>query len=1159
MAQNPLEQLQLLSNTIKQAERTLHSALWGEALDLDHDGADYLKNHAQWSACLLLRTLRIHLCLELMASVQTQTRSQILQDWTDSVEVVRKLSDSSEITGQVLSDTLDLVLLLDPKKRKVLMNQLDMKTRIKIRSTRPLTPSVVSAALDMSDYCLKTNRIEDVCVIIQNLIFLSELRNADSQDLHRAIVTDALEKIVNLDKQLTIQLCKSQQQYFESTVDKDSCFFYWFYGHSVLSCRDAALATGLLKKCYDLCMAVEGETSWIGVQAGSVYHYSLLQTDKSAVAEAYLWKTLKRIDSGFYTDMDENADFVAAYTRSALLSMYFDLEQLRDYLDDILKLLFYCVSAEEKNRNSYLTVRWAENLLSGYHLEVGEPLLAATHAQFALDSIPPNGLPKLPSDAQLYTNLLQIYRHLHDQEQIDFYTQKLLDITEEWENDPYLRNRINGLIFSPQSNAVQEEDDLEYNRQLLTEVFEKICDGDIIPEKSASKNINYAWSVIRICSAIIDSATVSHEELIRLRFVMHYFWNRPEKYPFVGSQKLIYYSIQTKIGDLLEEPGTPGYLDLAWQYLPSVTLGLSARITFLRFAAAIYYAYGEKNHALEATGLLLSDVTTAWQKATTYFNDQRVCQVLSGIQADFHLCYAIMRGMLSSIELYEQVLRFKDLPALVGRERNKLRSVDEELLSGLHSLQDRLADAEMNDSLQGTDTAREIRQKLEIVEAGISAQFPEEVHFTEITFQGICRKLPKNSAIVEYYFVQDETSFSKNSPEDIVMALDIFITANTNGQIRFWYLKRHEGMPLIEEALDFSDIMQNPDDLSASGRKAVLRASLYRKLISPVLPFLDGINTLYIAPDDVLCEVPFEILYGEDRIMLQDRYLICRLVCGRDLLFHDDKNPFGSESFILGDPNYEALRGQPTQSRTRNSPDSLELVDALPFSAVEARRIGHRCRSSIFTGDFATKYALRDALPCRIIHLATHGVYDENLEKDSLYSSYLVFAGYNQWVRNQTESSRCGNGILTADEISRMDLKKTELVVLSACHSGRGDTSYGSVHGLLSAFSAAGARWIISHLWEANDFTTPILMDAFYDAFLKKGMDVPEALQYAKKYLRTITVSQLRRDRWLDLPRDIPFPEDIREVAEAMSHWPDQEMPFQDEYYWGGFTIHKSR
>jgi len=1141
MAQNPLEYLQLLSDEIKEEESALQSNL---------------------CACLLLRTLRMHLCLELMDSAHPQCRSQFLRDWTDATEAVRKLSDAPDISGQILSDTLELVLLSDPDKRKLLLKQLDLKIRLKIRTTQPLSSQVNCIALDMAEYCQETDRTEILCTIVQNLILLNEDRNRGYPEMQRSIVVQAMEYVVDLDQSLTAWLCQSQQQYFEDVVDKNACFFFWFYGFSLLGLGDSAAATPQLKRCYDLCMAVEGETSWLGVRAGSLYHYSLLQTERSADAETYLWDTLKKIDRGFYPDMDEDAESLAAYTRSVLLSTYFDRGQLRDYLDEILALLFYCVSVKDTNRSPYLTLRWAENLLSAYHLEVGEPLLAATHAQMALTAAVPDGVPQIPSDILLYTNLLLIYNQLHDEEQIDFYTQKLLELTGEWENDPYLRDRIDGILFHQQPDLESDEEDLEYNRQVLTETFDNIRAGGIESKNTVTKNTAYAWFVINLCLAIIDSPTASREELIRIRFVMDYFWNHPQRYLFSEPQKLTYHWLQTRIEDRLQGPSVLDYLNQAWAYRDAVAQGADTRVTFLRYAAAIYYDYGEKDGSLEAVDLLLSDITSAWQKATTYFNDRRVCQVLSIAQEEFHLCYALMRVMRSSEELYEQILRFKDLPALVGRERNTLLrsvSVDEELLSGLHSLQDRLADAELNDSLQGTDTARTLREDLEMAEAGLSAQFREKVCFTEITFEKVCRKLPENSAVVEYYFVQDESSLFRDSPENGDLALDIFITAKTNGQVYFHHLKCPGGLLLMEEAWDFSDILQNPDDLSSSGRKAMLRASLHRKLISPVLPFLEGISNLYIAPDSALCNIPFEILYGEDRIPLQDRYRICRLVCGRDLLFHDNQGPSGGGSFVLGGPDYEAQRGQRSHSRTRGGGGSLEPVDALPFSALEARRIGQRCRSSIYTGDSATKYALRDALPCRIIHLATHGVYDEKLEKDALYSSHLVFAGYNQWVRNHMESSHCGNGILTADEISRMDLYKTELVVLSACHSGMGDTSYGSIRGLLSAFSAAGARWVISHMWEASDFTTPILMDAFYDALLRKGMEVPEALQYAKNYLKSVTIAQLRQNGWLELPRDIPFPENIREAVEEMRHWPDQEMPFQDEYYWGGFTVHKSR
>lgn len=1141
MAQNPLEYLQFLSDEIEQKESDLQPDL---------------------CACLLLRTLRIHLCLDLMDAADPQYRSHFLRDWTDATEAVRKLSDAPDISGQIMSDTLELVLLPDPDKRKLLLKQLDLKIRLKIRTIHPLSPSVKCIALGMAEYCQETDRQNVLCTIIQSLILLGEDRNRSCPEVQRGIVIDALRYIVDQDRPLTAQLCENQKQYFENVVDEDACNFYWFYGMSVLSLGDSVSAMPLFKRCYDLCMMVEGETSWIGVRAGSTYYYALLQTDQSAAAEDYLWDILKKIDTGFYPDMDDNADFVAAYTRSCLLSTYFDRGQLRNYLDDILSLLFYCVSVKDTNRSPYLTIRWAENLLSAYHLEVGEPLLAATHAQMALNAAAPDGVTLIPSDILLYSNLLLIYNQLHDEEQIDFYTQKLLVLSEEWENDPYLCDRIDGILFRQQSDIESDEEDLEYNRQVLAEAFDNIRAGGIEPKNTVTKNTEYAWFVINLCLAIIDSPTASREDLIRIRFVMDYFWNHPERYRFSEPQKLTYYLLQTRIEDRLQGSAVLAYMNQAWLYRDAVAQGADARIAFLRYAAAIYYDYGKKGRSLEATDLLLSGITSAWQKATTYFNDRRVCQVLSTAQEEFNLCYALMRVMRSSEELYEQILRFKDLPALVGRERNtRLHSVsvDEDLLSGIRSLQDRLADAELNDSLHGTETARTLREDLEMAEAGLSAQFHKEVRFTRITFKEVCRKLPEDSAVVEYYFVQDESSLFRDSPESGIMALDIFITAKINGQTQFHHLTFPDGTDLMEEAWEFSDILQNPDDLASSGKKVTLRASLHRKLIAPVLPFLEGVSNLYIAPDSALCNIPFEILYGEDRILLQDRYRICRLVCGRDLLFLDDQHSSGGGSFVLGGPDYEAQRGQRCHSRSRSSRGSLEPVDALPFSAVEARRIGKHCRSSIYTGDSATKYALRDALPCRIIHLATHGVYDDNLEKDSLYASHLVFAGYNQWVRNHIESSHCGNGILTADEISRMDLHKTELVVLSACRSGLGDTSYGSVRGLLSAFSAAGARWVISHMWEASDFTTPILMDAFYNAFLKRGMDVPEALQYAKNYLKKITIGQLWQDGWLELPRDIPFPEDIREAIEEMRHWPDQEMPFQDEYYWGGFTVHKSR
>ena len=84
-------------------------------------------------------------------------------------------------------------------------------------------------------------------------------------------------------------------------------------------------------------------------------------------------------------------------------------------------------------------------------------------------------------------------------------------------------------------------------------------------------------------------------------------------------------------------------------------------------------------------------------------------------------------------------------------------------------------------------------------------------------------------------------------------------------------------------------------------------------------------------------------------------------------------------------------------------------------------------------------------------------------------------------------------------------------------------------------------------------------MDAFYYAHLNLCMEVPEALQYAKNYLRGVTVGDLLREGWLDIPNDLDLPIESQEEILALRNANMRRRPFEDEFYWGGFTVHKSR
>ena len=87
------------------------------------------------------------------------------------------------------------------------------------------------------------------------------------------------------------------------------------------------------------------------------------------------------------------------------------------------------------------------------------------------------------------------------------------------------------------------------------------------------------------------------------------------------------------------------------------------------------------------------------------------------------------------------------------------------------------------------------------------------------------------------------------------------------------------------------------------------------------------------------------------------------------------------------------------------------------------------------------------------------------------------------------------DGILTAEEVQALDLRGCELVVLSACETGRGALESGQgVLGLQRAFQSAGTRAVVSSLWKVDDAATVVLMTRFHRNLWEKKMHKLEAL-----------------------------------------------------------------
>ena len=135
-----------------------------------------------------------------------------------------------------------------------------------------------------------------------------------------------------------------------------------------------------------------------------------------------------------------------------------------------------------------------------------------------------------------------------------------------------------------------------------------------------------------------------------------------------------------------------------------------------------------------------------------------------------------------------------------------------------------------------------------------------------------------------------------------------------------------------------------------------------------------------------------------------------------------------------------------------------------------------------FVGDDVTlNNLLGNVGQSRIIHLATHG--------------YL-----NERSPNKSNILLAKDKRLTLPEAFNLPLDKTEMVVLSACQTGKGGGSGMEYATIARAFTNAGASTVLATLWKVNDAATKELMLNFYSNLLA-GNDKFTALAMAQREL----------------------------------------------------------
>lgn len=304
-------------------------------------------------------------------------------------------------------------------------------------------------------------------------------------------------------------------------------------------------------------------------------------------------------------------------------------------------------------------------------------------------------------------------------------------------------------------------------------------------------------------------------------------------------------------------------------------------------------------------------------------------------------------------------------------------------------------------------------------------------------------------------------------------------------------------IPLIEK----KEVEDNKDNLADYIWKPILN----------VLGYIP--KNIYFAPSGLLYQIPIESQKLSDGRYMCDAFNMYRMSSTRWLCI-DRMNANSLEAVIYGGIQYDELTdltndSSLTKSLRGNRESSISLP-YLPATLTEAQTINNLINQQAFTkctlitGNKASEKSFKQlsGRKIQLIHIATHGFYDQREERpnDNLSKCGLCFTGANL-VLNGDFFDSSTDGILTAKEISDMDLNGLELIVLSACETGLGDISYDGVLGLQRGLKKAGAKAILMSLWKVDDKATCLLMSEFYRNWVG-GIKKTDALEKAKKTIR---------------------------------------------------------
>ncbi|KXX70640.1 CHAT domain-containing protein [Flammeovirga sp. SJP92] len=280
----------------------------------------------------------------------------------------------------------------------------------------------------------------------------------------------------------------------------------------------------------------------------------------------------------------------------------------------------------------------------------------------------------------------------------------------------------------------------------------------------------------------------------------------------------------------------------------------------------------------------------------------------------------------------------------------------------------------------------------------------------------------------------------------------------------------------------------------------------YTLFWSPIQEKLDLLKqqpkTIYLVNDGVYRLININTLKNKKTNQyILESHSIVPLVSSAKLLQDTQLEFKDKTAVIFGNPDFA------TKNDSSRNLSSEYIISSLPGTQKEVNKIStilteHQWKVDDYTQKEATETNIKSFTTSpEILHIATHGFFFDNTNKDNinsaLFQSGLILSEVNS--RSFDDKYNKGNdGILSAYEVLTLNLKNTELLVLSACKTGITNSFEDEkVLGLKFSFHTAGVKSMIMSLWDVDDFATQKLMSDFYRNFMD-GKPKNEAFRTAQ-------------------------------------------------------------